>query len=320
MTAALKQDEFLERSLAKHGLRYDYSLVEYRHQYSNVLISCRTHGAFSQSPKNHMLGAGCPRCGRMKGGNRKKKSSAVLGEYFVERATDIYGERFDYSMVQYAGGKVPVAIYCRKHREWFMQSPQAHYRGAQSCRQCIRALASKPRKTTAEFVADVRRIHGDSYDYSGTIYVGAQSKITIVCREHGAFQQLATNHLSGDGCPQCGRGQLFHESHIPEDERNDPAVVYVLLIDVDGHKFSKVGYTSDFYHRRARLKHEGVFIDKSHTFETTKYAGLKTEREAHRWLAFWKSAPHRKFGGSRECYPAEFYNRLVQEMELRVCA
>lgn len=45
--------------------------------------------------------------------------------------------------------------------------------------------------------------HGDKYNYSLSNYTGALKKLTIICPQHGAFEQLADAHVSGAGCPNC---------------------------------------------------------------------------------------------------------------------
>ena len=57
--------------------------------------------------------------------------------------------------------------------------------------------------TTQEFIAKAIETHGDKYDYSTTQYKGTDAKVTIVCPEHGAFEQRACNHLLGRGCNRC---------------------------------------------------------------------------------------------------------------------
>jgi hypothetical protein len=59
------------------------------------------------------------------------------------------------------------------------------------------------KKTTEQFIEDAKNVHGDKYDYSLVEYVGSHSKIKIICKEHGVFEQSSTNHLSGGGCPIC---------------------------------------------------------------------------------------------------------------------
>lgn len=57
--------------------------------------------------------------------------------------------------------------------------------------------------TTAEFINRCKSIHGDMYDYTGTRFDRSDKPITILCKTHGAFTQLASNHLRGMGCKPC---------------------------------------------------------------------------------------------------------------------
>jgi len=58
----LTQDVFIERSINIHGLKYDYSLVEYKNIKIPVKIICKNHGIFEQRPEIHLRGSGCPKC------------------------------------------------------------------------------------------------------------------------------------------------------------------------------------------------------------------------------------------------------------------
>ena len=59
------------------------------------------------------------------------------------------------------------------------------------------------RKTTEQFVAEAKAIHGDKYDYSKVEYINTNSNVCIICPEHGIFWQTPNNHLCGSGCPSC---------------------------------------------------------------------------------------------------------------------
>lgn len=59
------------------------------------------------------------------------------------------------------------------------------------------------RMTTDEFVERAKQVHGEKYDYSETVYISNKQPVTIICPEHGPFQQRPINHLSGKGCPYC---------------------------------------------------------------------------------------------------------------------
>ncbi len=63
------------------------------------------------------------------------------------------------------------------------------------------------RLTTAEWVERASVKHGDRYDYSETVYLGAGKKLRIICRLHGAFETHPATHIKVGGCPQCaGKG------------------------------------------------------------------------------------------------------------------
>lgn len=66
-----------------------------------------------------------------------------------------------------------------------------------------------PKKvTTEEFIERARAVHGDRYDYSLVEYVNNSTKVKIICKKHGAFEQRPANHMIRDGCPKCGRDMV----------------------------------------------------------------------------------------------------------------
>jgi superfamily II DNA or RNA helicase len=60
-------------------------------------------------------------------------------------------------------------------------------------------------KNKDEFINDAIIIHQNKYNYDELDYLGAFKKIKIICKQHGEFWQLPTNHLSGKGCPKCSK-------------------------------------------------------------------------------------------------------------------
>lgn len=63
-------------------------------------------------------------------------------------------------------------------------------------------------KTLEGFIQDSRNKHGDRYDYSLVEYVNSQTKVKIICANHGVFNQSPNKHLLGRGCPKCvGKGK-----------------------------------------------------------------------------------------------------------------
>lgn len=60
------------------------------------------------------------------------------GELFIQKAKERYGNKFDYSKVNYVNNDTPVEIYCNEHHVSFMTTPDTHIRGG-SCPMCARS-------------------------------------------------------------------------------------------------------------------------------------------------------------------------------------
>jgi len=55
-------EEFIEKAKNIHGDIYDYSKVEYININEKIIIICKNHGEFNQTPKSHLKQNGCPLC------------------------------------------------------------------------------------------------------------------------------------------------------------------------------------------------------------------------------------------------------------------
>ena len=131
----LTKEEFIEKSNEKHGEgRYDYSKVKYVNNTTEVIIICHNHNEpyeFPQTPQNHMIGQGCPKCKSEKIGNMRR---LTLDE-FIEEANKIQGiGRYDYSKVNYVNERTEVIITCPIHGD-FPQKPINHLQG-KGCSLC----------------------------------------------------------------------------------------------------------------------------------------------------------------------------------------
>ena len=73
---------------------------------------------------------------------------------------------------------------------------------------------TKKQRTHNEFVEDARAIHGDKYDYSLAKFVKVLEPVTIICKEHGPFQQKPADHLRGRGCRECGHNRTTKEAFV----------------------------------------------------------------------------------------------------------
>ena len=99
--------------------------------------------------------------------------------------------------MEYKNASLKVKIICFKHGI-FNQSPEKHVSG-QGCPKCSGSL----KKTTESFIKKAKSIHGDRFDYSLVEYVGAKTKVTIICPKHGPFEQTPDRHYNSKGCKSC---------------------------------------------------------------------------------------------------------------------
>lgn len=135
-----KTQNFINRAIAIHGSKYDYSKVEYVNTSQKIVIICPKHGEFQMTPHHHLQGDGCVKC--------NKEARAEAGRLkFIEDAKNVHGERYDYSKVIYEASNRKVCIICREHGE-FWQTRQAHIISKQNCPKC--AAISGGRKRTGD--------------------------------------------------------------------------------------------------------------------------------------------------------------------------
>lgn len=58
---------------------------------------------------------------------------------------------------------------------------------------------------TESFISKAVLKHGNKYDYSKSVYIKSKTKLVITCPIHGDFEQIPNSHLTGQGCPECGK-------------------------------------------------------------------------------------------------------------------
>lgn len=122
----------------------------------------------------------------------------IIQQKFIERAKEIHGNKYDYSKSNYINSRTNIEIICPIHGI-FWQNPGMHIRRKYGCPKC----AKNYKLSSKEFVEKAVSVHGNKYDYSLVEYVNSLKKVKIICHKHGVFKQIASGHLSGNGCPFC---------------------------------------------------------------------------------------------------------------------
>ena len=113
---------------------------------------------------------------------------------------------------------------------------------------------------TSIFINKVKKIHGDKFDYSKTAYKKSTEKVTIICKQHGEFNQSPNNHLSGNGCTKCvleNRKIISNEDYIKSCKNYHG----------DRYDYSTIKYTGCKHNVTPSCKIHGVFTISADNFK-----------------------------------------------------
>lgn len=297
MTKKTRLEDFIEKAKEVHNNKYEYTKSVYVNNRTHIIITCKEHGDFLQTPYKHSnMGQRCPKC---------VPNNKLTQEDFLERAKNIHGFKYEYSKVVYKSSHEKVLIGCPEHG-YFLQSASVHMLGS-GCPKCGFASTSKIKtKDTKFFVEKAFEAHGSKYCYLKSKYVDIFSKVTITCPLHGDFLQTANNHIhSKNGCPDCAnmfRG--FSKSKFKNvcDKNNEGlGTLYLIKCQNKNEVFYKVGITSLSTKKRyinkkdMPYKYEVLYeiVGKSEDIFTLEKDILSV---ANKYL------PSKTFAGETECF------------------
>ena len=290
MPGKLTQESAVKRIQEIHGDKYDLSEFVYTKSLNEVDIICKKHGKFSIVFKYFTLTnkhGECPHClseefsvsvaeARKTKRNlrdegtlaRKADRKTASGEAILESFKAVYGDRNDYSGVVFHRLDSKVEIRCIKHNQVFLQSPQGHLL-TQGCTECSSEKRSNTLSYTQEdFIEKATASHGDTYDYSLSIYKSGVEDVTIICKKHGLFDIPATRHMNGSGCQKCGL-----ESRVAGSTSNkEEFVARAIRLHGERCDYSLVNYVT------ARIKVKIRCIEHDLIYEQMPDTHLRTER------------------------------------------
>lgn len=132
------KDNFEEIANIIHNNFYNYSLVNFVNLRTKIEIICPVHGLFTQTPQKHIrLNRGCRKCAECKASLNLRDSK----EDFLKKAEILYGDKYDYSLVQFNNHHDHIDIICSKHGK-FNQTINSHLAG-KACRGCAKDKMKK---------------------------------------------------------------------------------------------------------------------------------------------------------------------------------
>ena len=250
--------DFIEMFKSVHGDLYDYSLIKGWEGWHTALpIRCPRHpdDLFLQRPSVHYYKAGnCPKCAAEDRGKVSRSDT----EEWIQKAQALHGNYYDYSQSKYTKERSDLVIICPKHGAFRQRA--GHHLAGSGCGEChFENMEVDRAMPYAEFVQRANEMHLDRYSYPEKPAQFSLKKISldITCPDHGAFNQNASNHMYGSGCPKCSQSkgerevsrflidcglEFDSQKRFPncKDKRELPFDFYIpsinLLIEYDGEQ------------------------------------------------------------------------------------
>lgn len=123
----------------------------------------------------------------------------LSNEEFIKKSKQIWGNKYDYSLVEYKNMKTKIKLIC-ENNHIFDITPDNHLRlrGCLYCSNKVNLVIDKD-----GFVEKSNKTHNSKYDYSIFEYKNSTTKSKIICNIHGVFEQTSNAHMAGSGCKHC---------------------------------------------------------------------------------------------------------------------
>ena len=189
------KEEFVEAARKVHGDKYDYSKVVYVNNTTPVIIICPIHGEFEQTPKHHLNGCGCQKCGR----------SITRASYkqFLKRSCQKFGDKFLYPNIsdEYYNKYSIITVVCKDCNNQFKTDVTSHL----SSRFGKCDVCKKEANTTYYIYEDLVDFKASNIEIEYFPHkVTKHDKINCICPIHGQYEVLVSTILKGKGqCKKC---------------------------------------------------------------------------------------------------------------------
>jgi hypothetical protein len=160
---------------------------------------------------------------------------------------------------------------------------------------------------TEYFINKAKEIHNDKYDYSLVNYTHSESKIKIICPEHGIFEQTPHTHLKACGCKKCSSNYGWSYNNWKnaglQSKNFTNYKVYIIKCTGNGETFYKIGKTFTDLKKRFRTKYHLPYDwELIKIYEGEAISMCVLECNLHRLNIENKYLPELNFDGIQECF------------------
>jgi len=176
---------------------YDYTKSVYVKSAQKLVITCKKHGDFEQTPNSHLSKHGCKKCASTLKGQKLMNKH----EEFIKECEKKHPNKLDFSKTKYINSSTPIIFICKECKNEFKRDPTHMLRkdGCHGCSYCNGGI----KDNLENFIRKAKLKHNELYNYELVEYINSQQKVKIKCNNGHIFEQAPNKHLAGDGCPLC---------------------------------------------------------------------------------------------------------------------
>ena len=106
-----------------------------------------------------------------------------------------------------------------------------------------------------QFISKAYQFHGDRYNYDSVDYINNYTKVKILCKEHGIFEQRPGDHLKGQGCPKCSAINIG-KAHVSNKQK---FIEKASIMHKNKYKYDEVQYKGSHMKVKIRCPIHGIF-------------------------------------------------------------
>ena len=183
----LTVEEFESKAREIHNEKYIYH-QDFNGTKKPITMTCPKHGDFTQTPKKHLEGQGCPQCAKERLTEQKQGNFSL----FLTKFKDKFGfnDIFPYISSEYVSNKSYITVQCPKCGATVKRTPNYLLTFGYCCHKCsnIKAISYK------DLVERSKCPNIEPFDGEIPIKGG---KVTLICEKHGKYQGRISSILKG---------------------------------------------------------------------------------------------------------------------------
>jgi len=168
-------------------------------------------------------------------------------ENFIKKSKLKHGNKYDYSQSIFISAKNKIKIICFIHGKFYQLSSN-HYKG-EGCPYC----SENKKMIISLFIEKIKSIF--DYDTSLVNLINMKTKVKLICRIHGEFEQRPDHLLNGFGCIICSE----NKKNI---EKKDKFIKLSIQVHNNKYDYSLVEYKNNSIKVKIICPEHGIFLQE----------------------------------------------------------